>query len=470
MILLFLRKLFFYLFLLIYAAATPTVILYALGYTIRPEQKIPWVKTGLVSIETFPSSATVYLNGRKFRDKAPTILRDLLPGKYSIRASLKGYETWEKEVEVFPERAARLEPVVLLPKKQDDHVLFARTFRGFAPEIVDSKILAWEKESLDSLWKMDLIFGKETPVGRKWRGAGELQIKTLHAQKGSDLLVIEMSGNDYVFMELNREKRGIRRLRQWTETIPERIIWDPKNSSQVYFTQKGELSRLDLSRNEFEPALAAGLLGFGVKHGRLYLLDENFRLIATDPRGRNPEPLEEDLELSRKIFSGQAVHDYQIEVFKQDLLQKDLIFFLGKHGALLCNRLPYELVPSGVLGIDYAEKSEEEKILYWTKSEIGMVDFARDPQQIFEKGPGRTVFFSLGKNIRQAVWAYEDTHILFLDGDDLFLLEASGPAPYLVRALTSVAPASPFIYSERGNLLYFLDRTTRRIIKRKLPG
>lgn len=467
--LLFLRKLIFYLLCIFYLIMTPYAILYALGYIYNPVEGA-LVKTGLVSVVTSPRSANLFVEGKKFSQKTPAAVRDLLPGNYHLKITRKGYDTWEKTVSIHPEKATRLEPVILLPRKSSDEVISERPYSRIIPAVVDSKIFVWEGATLDTLWKIDLFFRRETPVGREIPGAGRIRILSSQFVEGSELvlLAVEEAGKKgFLALDLGREKRGVRKLDAWIQQAPFAWDWDPKDSEQIYFLEQGVLSRLDLRKGKLYPGLAGDLAGFGVRNHRLYFLKKNFSLFEANDRGENPEPLLHDPLLSQKIFSSDQGVFYRIEVFKKDLLQKDLFLFLSSRGALVSSRLPYHLVDEGVAGLQYAQHAPEERILFWTREKIGRVDFSRDAEGFFERGPSPVFLVTSRRNIRQAFWAFEDTHVVFVDGNQIFLAEAAEPAPYLVREIGRLATGTSMVYSEPQRALYYLD-TSGRLLKKKL--
>lgn len=472
--LLLLRKALFYLLVLLYCVLTPYVILYALGYNFNPEE-VELVKTGLVSIVTEPKNATITLQKKRVVEKSPTAVRGLLPGKYPLRISRKGYDAWEKEIEIFPEKATRLEPVLLLPKKPEEEWLSSRAYQGLVPDFINSKILAWEGDSLDGLWAFDPFFKRETPIGSEIRASSQMQILSTQAKKGSNLVLFKIrkaGAESYVFLNPDHDKRRVRDLAGVIPAQSELLNWDPKNPSAIYFLKDGLLSGIDLHRLMLYPK-TNDVLGFGVKQNRLHLLKKDFSVIRTDHRLANPEVLTEDSVLAKQIFSPRAAQYYRIEIFQKDLLKKDLFVFLSDQGALITNRLPYYHVDQGVLDFRYATQSDEEKILFWTRRELGVIAFVKIAEGVFEKGPSQTWLYRQAADIRQAFWAYDDTHVVFLDGDQIYLVEAAGQEPYLLRPIAKVLAGSSILYQERNHSVYYLSDGSQggapgRLIKRKL--
>ena len=82
-----LRRIIFYLFVAIYLIAAPLTVLYALGYILSPTRQT-LVQTGLISLSSVPSQASVWVNGSLLNEKTPLVLRNLKPGPYSLRVGL----------------------------------------------------------------------------------------------------------------------------------------------------------------------------------------------------------------------------------------------------------------------------------------------------------------------------------------------------------------------------------------------
>ncbi len=463
--LLFLRKAVFYPLLILYCLVTPYTILYALGYLISPEQRT-LVKTGLVSVISFPRHARVFIEGKKFSKATPTVVSDLLPGKYHVRVVRKGFGYWEKEIEIEPEKATQLEPVLLLPHKPDADVISHHAFANMVPGTPEAKILAWQNPQLDSLWKIDLFFKRETLLSRELDiRPGVSIVDILYREKSPVVLfLVEAAGKRQFFIfQPGREKKMAESLNELLPTDADWIDWNPKNASQIYFLKDGFLSRLDLNHEKIYPPIHSDVLGFGVHKKHLYVLKKDYSLLETGPEGENPDLLLESETLGTKIFSGVSARYFQIEV-----LDRDLLVFLSDQGALISNRLPYHHVDQGVRGVSRSHALDEEKVLFWTGHEIGAIDFQREKETLFEKEPEEEIFYAGGKDIQQAFWAYEDSHVIFLDRASVFLLEVKGPKPYLLREIVRVKPDSRIYYHEGEHALYYIDAQSRNLVKRKI--
>lgn len=464
------RKILFYIFLLMYLIITPYAILYGLGYVFNPKEEMALVSTGLISISTHPKNVTALLNGQKLEEKTPSVITDLKPATYHLKLEAEGYQPWEKDIEVKAEKAAALKPVILLSQNPKIKTFSKRAYRGMAPFLVDSKILAWQGETMDTLWKIDLFFKRETHIGKEIPGAASLKILNVSAKHNSSLVLFEAEQNGHKgFWAYDMERENsLLNLTPWVSGKPDDLIWDPKNAGHLYFLKDGKLGRVDLTKGEGHPQIASDVVGAGFRNSKLYLLKNDFSLITSNERAENPEPLIEDKETSRKIFETNGNSFFRIEVLRRDLLRRDLLLFWGSAGTLITNRLPYTLVEKEVKGEIYGHESENEKILYWTDHQIGVIDFTRDPESLFEKGPEKFILYEKGDDIRQAMFAFEDTHVVLADGETIYLLEAKDPAPYLLREIGRTGKKDPVIYQERSNAVFYLDAKTRFLMKREL--
>ncbi len=108
------RGVLFYLSVLVFFAGLPFILSFALGYKFDP-RTMKFTQTGLISIRTQPQGASIYLDSRLFKDRAPATVQELLPGPYNIRVELDGHYPWAAQVNVQPRKVARFEKIILFP-------------------------------------------------------------------------------------------------------------------------------------------------------------------------------------------------------------------------------------------------------------------------------------------------------------------------------------------------------------------
>lgn len=110
------RTVYWSLFLLFFVVA-PTLVFYSLGYQFDQQSK-KFLKTGAISIKTFPKGAAVSLNNQKLTDTTPCTLRDLLPRQYSLILDKEGFYPYQIPVDVKQAAVSEID-VVLVPKMEN---------------------------------------------------------------------------------------------------------------------------------------------------------------------------------------------------------------------------------------------------------------------------------------------------------------------------------------------------------------
>ncbi|MGI8419715.1 MAG: PEGA domain-containing protein [Candidatus Levyibacteriota bacterium] len=94
---------------LLLLGATVLVILYGKGF--RPTNQggvLKLSKTGILSLNSYPNGAEVYINGHLTVATNNNSL-NLAPGKYNVKITKEGYSDWQKDFEIKPEQVSYAE-------------------------------------------------------------------------------------------------------------------------------------------------------------------------------------------------------------------------------------------------------------------------------------------------------------------------------------------------------------------------
>jgi len=112
------RYIAFYFSLALYFTLLPIVLSYSLGYHID-FHKFNIYKTGIISITSAPSGASIYINGKLDKDITPARIEELKPGTYSVEVKREGFYPWQKDLAVIPNMVTRADNIILFPILQD---------------------------------------------------------------------------------------------------------------------------------------------------------------------------------------------------------------------------------------------------------------------------------------------------------------------------------------------------------------
>ena len=102
-------------FILVFLIAAPILVLYTAGFRWN-FKKWSWQKTGSIYIEVEPKDANILINGKIVNQKIPAIINALSPDAYNIKIEKNDYISWERNIEILPEKTSIIKDIILLPK------------------------------------------------------------------------------------------------------------------------------------------------------------------------------------------------------------------------------------------------------------------------------------------------------------------------------------------------------------------
>ncbi|MCX5666536.1 MAG: PEGA domain-containing protein [Candidatus Omnitrophica bacterium] len=175
------RHIAFFFSLALYLTLLPIILSYSLGYHIDFNKLIIY-KTGILSIKSTPSGASIYINGKLYQDITPARIEELRPGTYSIEVKREGLFPWQKDLAVRSNMVTRAENILLFPTLQvtdkvsdretdnffipdDRSQIYYMTKSGLYKSNIDGSNL--KKLSSYSKWPSDIIGKKLSPDGKK---------------------------------------------------------------------------------------------------------------------------------------------------------------------------------------------------------------------------------------------------------------------------------------------------------------
>lgn len=279
-----LRRFFFYLFLAVYLVAAPVAILYALGYMWAPGSERGLVKSGLIALSSTPDDAAIFLGASRYTRRTPALIRDLLPGDYTLRLSHPGHDDLALNVRVEPERATVLDRIVLLPA--------ARVPRALA----------------DGPWS-ELI---ATPGGR---------------------LILLHRGDAIFAFDTRDPEEPPRDISRFFTARPDEFAWD-RRDREILFARYGErVHRVDLDNGAIYPDIAPPARRIAVYRKKLLIEDQAGHLVRIGRDGvaesdappvppdlfaRGARPLAPNADETRWLYTEGVAVGYVERVEKDD--------------------------------------------------------------------------------------------------------------------------------------------------------
>ena len=425
----------------------PLLILYSLGYILKPGTEHGIAKTGLIYLSTLPSGATVYLEDKRFTEKTPVFLQGLLPGKYRVTVFLKGYRPWIHTISVRAEQAAVFDKILLVPKEWNCQYLAEEEFDNLIPLNDRRYLLLTNGPLLEDFYFYDFrkkILSPLTPDDFRFDDAHVVSYLT--ARRSEQLLIdaqLGLWGEEGFFWVDPSTKEKIKDITPFFADKPQFVDWDIRQPEKLFSFKNGTLSRVDLDSGEADPKFAESVRGYGLFGEKLYVLDQALGLQKMELDGKNREII------STHPF-GPELTDTK-DFLRIKVFPKNKIFFIGRRGELWSNEFPNPLVPGGVL--DMQQDPTTQKILVYREDSLGILE---------PKSASIRWLVLKAAKITQAFWVYGGSHVLFRDGDKVALIELAEHTAMEAQEFLQVKRGSSILYVEKSGRLYYLEKKSGR--------
>lgn len=159
------RQILPWLFIAIFLALAPVLVFYTAGYRYN-SKKGEIERNGTLIVDSSPKGAEIWLDGENTQRVTPYTFQNVSPGRHAVRVQKTGFHSWEKILDVNPERvtfANRLwlwndaSPAVTLPRA---------VARVEADALRDKVVLAFAQATSVSLaiWTADERLSAPSPV------------------------------------------------------------------------------------------------------------------------------------------------------------------------------------------------------------------------------------------------------------------------------------------------------------------
>lgn len=459
-----LRRIVLYSFIAIYLIFCPMTIFYALGFVYKPGSERGIIKTGLVYVSTVPPGADVYVNGALYEGVTPSVIRNLDPGYYQIRVELKDRQSWSQEVPVEAERASVLEKLLLLPKQFSGTPVSDMAYEYLQAIPKTPFFILARGHQLGDYFIYDFKKKLEYPLVPVSFGWSSVKVARIFSVPQGRKVIVQLERektNHFYQIDLTHDDLPKDLTSIFTEE-PQKIIWDPSYESHLIAMRDQTLQYLRADKKLIYPKVASHVRGFGVENKSLYVLQKDRTLMISSFEGKNEKPLLRDSVLGDSLFG-------EKDFFNIEVLSSELILFLSEKGELIVNRLPYRFSHAEIKGYEYAPR--QKKLLVWTRSEIGVIDFSKAEEaesELFEQGPRLVWFYTSGDSIQKASWVYDASHVVFADKNRIFFLDLETFSKADVHELVRVKEGTAFGYTDQNGLLYYLDRGTGKLTAAEL--
>ncbi len=187
------RRILSFIFILIFLAITPAVILYAAGYKLG-RNGFSIQRTGMFIIDSRPKGAKIFIGGRvqtTFYSSlfnadnfitTPAKIKNILPGEYDVSLELSGYWSWRKKLTVSPGASTFAEDIYLFKNDLPVQIISAKIPNiNFSPDKTLALII-----SADRLTFFNLADGTKKIIEQK-----NIKGKNISWSENNDKIIID---------------------------------------------------------------------------------------------------------------------------------------------------------------------------------------------------------------------------------------------------------------------------------------
>lgn len=438
------RQIIFFLFVFIFLTASPTILIYALGYQLNWQD---WhlQKTGSLIVETEPKGARIFLdnqpqasvwqslwNPKNNFARTPAKLKNIKPNLYNIRLELDGYWPWEKQLAIEPNQSTFIENVRLFAKslplllnQQDSSAI---------------KKVAWSNNgqyqatwSQTGLILVDLA-NKKTAQLQTATPTSTLLAWSPNSQKllaGQEIYNLDQLTAPLSLAGLMSSQT---KLARW------------HNNETIYYADNAKVYSLDIAnkKNKLLATIGSGqITDLLIKDGSLYVLTKTARSADLqifslsdnqEPASRLTLPLISDYTFLNPDSSWLNIYEPKNQQLYLLALNKELT------GQEYLEKIPAR----------HSQWSADQKLLYATQFEIWI--WQPDSKQ-------NTLLTRVSEPINFVSWHSNDNYIVYATNQGLFTLELDDRDRHHIIQLLDSGPLNYPFLNNHGDRFYFYGQS-----------
>jgi len=416
----FYRRVFFWVFAILFLLTTPVAILYSQGYRFNQYQGI-FIHSGSITVKSTPSSPSIYLNGelqpsgRLDMINNSTTLNGLRPGTYNIKVTADGYGDWEKNVEVHSGVSTEFWNVLLPQKEYSPKELNAEGTQRYFPSPFGKKVAYFKKngENLE-IWSLDLKTNEPTLIFSK----PELefsndQLENAEWDSNEQLLIAPVRSNgqkDFLVLDSENIQAPIVLSELTSLSDIDHARWSPNDQEAIFFTalpkdsSMQNLFRIDLGTKNME-IVSDNVKAYDLSGKTIYCLKQSDIIYKTDLNGKG----EKQITFEAIPFSQESQQSRLIvyDEYRQVVISESGEFFVHNNAATDT----LKKIGNDIRGAQFSD--DGKKLLYWNNNEIEVMYLrAWDVQpRRSENETQQIIRFSTP--IKDVFWYRDYEHIFF---------------------------------------------------------
>ena len=437
---------------LAFLALSGPLLLYTFGYRFSLSN-FDIHKTGGVFAHTNPSGTNITINDTQRTTSYLTgnaFIQNLRPGSYTAEITRKGYQTWEKTIDVEPQTVIELFPVLMPNTPVIIALQTASSTRMSASPNASILILHQEKNSrhlyefFDPETRVPLLMNTPSqtlmasvPPNAHWRWNAEEMEAVIETP--DNWLLFTRQGNTIRVQSLYRTTS----LAKLFPKKPRALVPDPRNKNHYFLLDGTDFVRWNTQTKKAQQLLQS-IGGFFVS---------NAQLILWDTQSSIPYITSLDATQARPFAttSVASVSNARIEETNgRLLLSGNTDLWLWENSASTPSLLTDSLTPEHILHTN-------AYILWWDEKTINIYWTGADSElPSFQKIRKETIYESDG-HIQQVVPYPQEQYLILQEDNVMYTLELDGRGEMRTKQIVYKGENPSFHASPGEKTMYVLD-------------
>jgi hypothetical protein len=399
------------------------VFLLALANGYKPfygNGKISFQKTGMIIANSKPQGADVYINAKYTGSKTsyPFLsvrITSLKPGAHQLKIQKTGYKTWEKLVEVRANFVTWANYVLLFPEKLDPQPITdiksmsvldnSKNNRYYVMSSINTKnqtelyLYDVSTNTKKLVWPIS-----KTPI-EPWLVNPQIT-KTEISPDNNKLLVWAKKDNStgVAVLDLSNQDNGFIYQIDQNKNIYQKILWNPKNSSELIALSGKSLSRISLGQNQQTTSqiLDSGAIDYSIESdNNIYYVKESqtsYSLLKMSTDGNNKNVISDAVEKSTA---------YKFSYSKQ----KDVVALLPVDTKNLTAYYHLSGQPNSL------KLDQDVEDMNWSKDGLRILYVSDRDAKFFDWEKTEEMAINIGTQIKNISWYFDKYHVIFQTND-----------------------------------------------------
>lgn len=449
------RRLIFYLFLIIFIVCAFAIILFVEGYSFDWQKK-SLIITGAYYLKSDPDDADIYIDN-EYGGKTNKFIRRLLPGEHNIKISKPNYSDWQKTLKIKPKVITEAYNIILIKKNPPLNLATDNNIKYLSFSSDKRKIIYLTEQPQLTLRLIDINNNTDVQIypGALVKNVGyTTSLPSLNNLSGiiwshnQERIILSFQNNHYYILNL-KNPVGIIDINNLIKTLSNYKIYNlenpsfhPQNFNKVYFYYQNNLDSLEI--NDLNPNKSLISFPF-ISDVLTYTIYDN-KILYINIKG---EFYKTNLEASsfKKIFDIPLFKPGQsIAIINEDMLAINKNFYLFNPQTQI-----FEKIAENIEEVIFS--ADNKKVFWRNKNEIGIIWLETEPKQPPRNRYETEVIMKTIKNISQAIW-YSKTnqHIIFIVENEIKITELDGRDRRNTTDVFTIKNPKIFFNEENGKI------------------